>query len=117
MSLAVDREQLKAALARIATPKAMVTKIFDATSQKYGKSAVKVVCVDSEKLDTLRFSDAWVVHRLNPKPLIFTQINFQNEIIRNYRLAPMTTFRSARLGPWRSGRSKTFLPFPPVRSW
>ncbi|CAD7940753.1 unnamed protein product [Amoebophrya sp. A25] len=54
----MDREMLKQALARIAQPKAMVAKLWD--GERFGKSTVKVLCVDSEKLECLQFSDAWV---------------------------------------------------------
>lgn len=57
----VDREELKKALALVATPKAMVVRLWDGS--KFARSAVKVVCVDSERLDTLKFSDAWVGER------------------------------------------------------
>jgi hypothetical protein len=60
MSANLEKEELKASLARIATPKAMVTKMYDAATGKFGKSNVKVISVDSERLESFKFSDAWV---------------------------------------------------------
>ncbi|CAD7949699.1 unnamed protein product [Amoebophrya sp. A120] len=54
-----NREELKSYLAKIAAPKAMVSKTYLGNG-KWSKSSVRVVCVDSEKLDHLQFSDAWV---------------------------------------------------------
>lgn len=55
----MSRDDIRQSLARITSPKAMVAKMWDEEKNRFGRSAVKVVCVD-DKLDKLKYSDAWV---------------------------------------------------------